>query len=624
MKLSEHLVELERALTLLLSSTSTDLDTINRDQRYCIRIRRDLPLHRPPNIVPQLATTFDPLRQSCTTENKFMLIKLAAFEATYHDNVTPISPDTVPLVIDSGASATVTPYSTDFVDSIRPVQNVEITGIASGLQVRGIGTVSYQFFNDAGQLQTLQIKDCLYVPQCSARLLCPRQIPHNTGNPRDIFISGQDKAMIFCHGQPTTIAYDSLTNLPILYTAPGITSFQRFCANQGIIYTTPSETPFCYNMTPKQRKKMQLHERCAHVHWDQLNRWIRSGCLPCDKDLANEPDPLCATCQFGKAHKKSHKCDTGHIGKQHLVPGAGVSSDGMEAATPGQVMTTGGLPSNRRYKYCSFWVDHYSQFVYVTMHESKRAEELVKSKLEFEDFASRYNVKIKNIRADNGVYTARLFQELCLKNQQTLTFCAVGAHWQNGIAERFIGSITQRARTILLHAMACWPGVITEDMWPFAIRHAVTFHNASVRRDKNISPYELFTGESAPWSINDFRVFGCPVYVLHKKLQDGESFNKWKARCWTGVYVGNSTCHASNIPLIYNYQTTHVSPQFHVIFDEGFQSITNPSACQTESYLEQLYNTATWMHHSQYTDNADEYHFDTFWMDPPSRSTSRK
>jgi hypothetical protein len=93
--------------------------------------------------------------------------------------------------------------------------------------------------------------------------------------------------------------------------------------------------------------------------------------------------------------------------------------------------------------------------------------------LEFEEYAARFGINIKNIRADNGIYTANIIKESCKKKQQNLSFCAVGVHWQNGIAERFIGSIVQRERTLLLHAMARWPDVITEDMWPFAIRHMV-------------------------------------------------------------------------------------------------------------------------------------------------------
>jgi hypothetical protein len=212
-------------------------------------------------------------------------------------------------------------------------------------------------------------------------------------------------------------------------------------------------------------------------------------------DLAREPDPFCQTFQFGKAHKCSHKCDVGHTAREHHCLGDGVSSDSMEAGCLGRPMTTGGLPTSKHFKYCSFWVDHFSRFIYVTFYDSKKAEELAQSKLEFEDFASRFQVRLKSIPADNGVYRACSFQDACQRNQQRLTFCAVGMHWQNGIAEQFIGSITQQARTILLHAMARWPQVVFEDMWPFAIPHAVTLHNCSVHKDKPSSPFELFTGQ---------------------------------------------------------------------------------------------------------------------------------
>jgi hypothetical protein len=99
-------------------------------------------------------------------------------------------------------------------------------------------------------------------------------------------------------------------------------------------------------------------------------------------------------------------------------------------------------------------VDHASSFVYVTFHSSEAAAELVCWKAEFEQFSARFNVQIWNIRADNGVYSAQLFRISCLWHQQHLTFCGVGAHWQNGIAECFIGTVTQQARTILLHAIA--------------------------------------------------------------------------------------------------------------------------------------------------------------------------
>jgi hypothetical protein len=167
------------------------------------------------------------------------------------------------------------------------------------------------------------------------------------------------------------VQYDLISNLPILYTALGISTFTRYCAHQGIINSKPSDSDATFlnyqyrNLTPKQLQKLHLHEHCTHVHWDQLSSWIRSGALPCDKMLATVPDPVCATCQFSKAHKRSHKMDPGHIAWHHTASGEGVSSDGMEARFPGRMMTMGGVPMNCRYHYSSFWVDHFSQFVYV-------------------------------------------------------------------------------------------------------------------------------------------------------------------------------------------------------------------------------------------------------------------
>lgn len=150
----------------------------------------------------------------------------------------------------------------------------------------------------------------------------------------------------------------------------------------------------------------------------------------------------------------------------------------------------------------------------------------------------------------------------------------------------------------------------------------VAFHNASLRRGYSATPYKLFTGQEAPWSISDFRGFGCPAYVLHKHLQDGDNYNKGRSRCWQGIYIGPSTCHVSNIPLIYNPTTTHIFPQFHVTYDEGFTSVLNQDPSNTDLILSKLYAKATWYHQS--IDPSTEYHFNTFWTQPTHLSSGSK
>ena len=248
------------------------------------------------------------------------------------------------------------------------------------------------------------------------------------------------------------------------------------------------------------------------------------------------------------------------------------------------------------------------------MHETKHASELLKSKGEFETFAARYNIKIKSYRADNGVYAASTFKIACDTLHQKLSFCAVGLHQQNGKAERSIGMIQTTARTILLHAAAYWPTVVNDSFWPFAVRHAVNVHNCSKSTTKRSTPWELFTGESPPWSPTDFHVFGCPTYVLHKELQDGSKRPKWTARSWQGCYVGFSPMHAKSIALVYNPVTTHVTPQYHTVFDENFSSVSGHSLASTSDLMQSLFITSRWASEILHPDSPSaQYFFDDYW-----------
>jgi hypothetical protein len=48
---------------------------------------------------------------------------------------------------------------------------------------------------------------------------------------------------------------------------------------------------------------------------------------------------------------------------------------------------------------------------------------------------------------------------------------------------------------------------------------------------------------------------------------------KWELRARMGIYVGQSPSHASNVALILNPRTGHISPQFHVVFDDDFTTV---------------------------------------------------
>ena len=74
--------------------------------------------------------------------------------------------------------------------------------------------------------------------------------------------------------------------------------------------------------------------------------------------------------------------------------------------------------------------------------------------------------------------------------------------------------------------------------------------------------------------MSNFHTFGRPCYVLDHQLQSGNGVVlKWEPRACMGIYVGRSPSHASNVALIFNLRTGHISPQFHIVFDDDFTMV---------------------------------------------------
>jgi len=99
--------------------------------------------------------------------------------------------------------------------------------------------------------------------------------------------------------------------------------------------------------------------------------------------------------------------------------------------------------------------------------------------------------------------------------------------------------------------------------------------------------------------LKDLHPWGGPVYVLNKRLHDGNHpSSKWDPQAWLGVYIGHSTIHSGNVVLVYNLVTGHTTPQFHVVFDDYFQMVNpNFSSLPSETVtnlFETLWTKSQW------------------------------
>jgi hypothetical protein len=83
--------------------------------------------------------------------------------------------DSIPIIVDSGATETLSNSKHDFVSYTPYTTPRMVTGITSGLSLEGHGTISWQVVNDLGIVVPLIIHNAQYVPQLPTRLLSPQQ-----------------------------------------------------------------------------------------------------------------------------------------------------------------------------------------------------------------------------------------------------------------------------------------------------------------------------------------------------------------------------------------------------------------------------------------------------------------
>lgn len=106
------------------------------------------------------------------------------------------------------------------------------------------------------------------------------------------------------------------------------------------------------------------------------------------------------------------------------------------------------------------------------------ADATVDAKQAFERVCSKYGVVVRHYHADNGLFDTRKFKLSIEQAGQSLTFCGVNAHHQNGKAERRIKDITEGARTALLHAVHRWPKAVDASLWPASVKNYVNLRNS--------------------------------------------------------------------------------------------------------------------------------------------------
>ena len=549
-------------------------------------------------------------------------------------NVITFDSDSAPVGIDNRCLACIGHIPEDFigdlVDTDRTIRGFAGTKIS---RVK-IGTLRWSWLDDQGIEHTFNIPKSYFVPQGKVRLLSPQHwAKYNESTVKGQRYKGtlsqttsSDVTLIWNERKTKlTVPLSKENNVATFYLAPSFNKYFAFCAEAELdkdqSYTNPlmcqmtqdevteevvtefdgkwthqPQTTVFHDATSDrdtlqdsegatgrdeiQRTTMaaflQLHQQMGYIPFQKMKVMAQKSVIP--HRFARCPIPVCASCTYVKLTKKAWRGKPEKNYQKNSIakePGDIISIDQLVSPTPGLVAQMTGHLTTQRYKYATVFVDQVSKYGYVHIQKTASAEETVKAKLCFENHLQSMGIKVKSYHADSGILRAHKWIQACKVKQQEISFVGVNAHHQNGHAERRIRELQGAARTNILHTISRWPTGVTANLWPYALRMASdTFNNSpNLQSSFKLSPMQMVSKSMVDINPKHFHTFGCPAYVLNSDLQQNKPFGKWKSRAEVGIYLGLSPHHNRNVGMILSRSTGLVSPQFHIKYDNNFDTV---------------------------------------------------
>ena len=243
--------------------------------------------------------------------------------------------------------------------------------------------------------------------------------------------------------------------------------------------------------------------------------------------------PTCVGCLYGKATcKPCHTKGASNSILEPSKPGNVVFIDQLTVTTPGLIGQVPGFLTHERYNYSMVFLDHCSDAPYIVFQRALTGEETVWVKASFEGYPSKHGVKVRHYHTDKGIFRIQYFQADIQLQRQTISYCGVGAHDQNGLVEKLICDIQDQGRMVLLHAKQRWPQAITEHLWPYAYNLCTDISKLTPQSSDGKIPQHIFCGSSisAP-AIKTYTPLDAQLTCWTVHCKQGTNKTNW----WPGV-----------------------------------------------------------------------------------------
>ncbi|KAG2773013.1 Copia protein [Phytophthora cactorum] len=367
-------------------------------------------------------------------------------------------------LIDSGATAHMTPHRDDLFEYEDLEENIEVT-IADGKKIRVVGTGSVRLMGIDGK--RIKMVEVLHIPGLDRRLLSVGKLAE-----RGMSVEFQQNSCV------------------IWYKSTAIASAKK--VGKAYMLDCQKDMAHYVEYGGMDNQWELWHARMGHLNKDALVKTQRATTgmsMAGKKALA-----LCGGCMKGKqsvAHFPSRSM-TKSTKLLQLVH--------TDVMGPMKTKSKGGA------RYVLTFVDDYSKYV-VAYFISKKSEVPNKFKMFMKLYANQWGTRIMRLRSDNGTeFVNKEMDKICELNgivhQKTVPY----SPQQNGVAERMNRTIMEKARSMLYYK-----GVTTL-WWAKAVSTAVYLINRSTNSTHpDMTPYQLAFKEKT--RMDHLRVFGSIGYA---------------------------------------------------------------------------------------------------------------
>jgi len=308
-----------------------------------------------------------------------------------------------------------------------------------------------------------------------------------------------------------------------------------------------------------------LHRRFGHPSQASMQRMIDRH----DVKVIGDRNWKCVSCSQGKAHRAPFRASA-HFTRSSR-PGEIWHLDAMG---PLRVQTTGG------YLYFLFATDDATRMVR-GFPMRKKDEQVGKLRELLAWSKTQTGSPIRAIRTD-GEWASNEFKELKARCGFDHLLTTPDTPQSNGVAERVVGIISEKARTLLID------GHLPPSFAGEAYCVATYLHNSMPKKSDPksaaLSPSERFY--KRPQTVDHLRAFGCLAFIRLHRSKPG----KVLPRAHPGVFVGYDIEKRAYRVYVPNLQALFISRD--VSFDEskrGYDHGSNSVSSSTSLYEDDEY-----------------------------------